>query len=68
MARLKLEKHMYPGKLIARMGDQRATLVYHICNGKLIYGFDQVDPPAELGARLARTNEKKLAAMCAGAA
>lgn len=63
MARLKLERHVTPGKVLARIGDQRAILVFHIVNGKMVYGFDDPTPPAELEARLARTNEKKLAKM-----
>ncbi len=61
--RLKLEKHIDPRKLVARMGNERATLVFHICNGRLVYGFDIENPPPALEARLAGTNDKRLAAL-----
>lgn len=60
-ARLKFEQHLYAGRIVAKLGNERAVLVYHVCNGKLIYGFDCEVAPAALEDRLARTNEKKLA-------
>ena len=67
MRRLIFEKTIKPGVFAARCGEHCALVVAHVCNGKAVYGFDELAPDQLIEQALLNRSAHQVARLIEGA-